>query len=499
MAMMAQPTATKSKRSKMFKAAMVLGASACTCAFTTPDTSNTISQSSIASPSSSTSMSTSMTVPTSSTALSVLTDRDATTSSAMSPESSSSPPLPLPLLETPPSPFPAAYEQENFLETLATASVIGSSESTGSSFSMTTDGELELDPKREFELALGKAMDTLRNDYPYLLTNNPDFSIYHDDIEVIDPSGVTLHSIQSYKTSFEFIHMVVKLFYCAESSSLTFRLAYDCARKVIRISWNAELVPRQLYGGIMRNHLHVDGISVYEFDRESGLINRHRVEHLLVNDAPVQAPQGIFAAIATEATQGPEGIPVWNLKHLNDGRAGMKKTILEFQSWGKNSAQFTSLFASTDDDDSSPSNSLFDQAAFERKNAARKKFGLQPITPDEFIQIEEENKKLENAQRQKAEAASSQSSSAAEMTQSKPKKGKLLNKLFGNVLNDTCESNWDCQRPEVCCDFGFKKMCCKSGMGVFNGAPGSLQKIPVQVVADDHTYPRGGPGGDQYY
>ncbi|KAG7359066.1 EF hand domain containing protein [Nitzschia inconspicua] len=28
---------------------------------------------------------------------------------------------------------------------------------------------------------------------------------------------------------------------------------------------------------------------------------------------------------------------------------------------------------------------------------------------------------------------------------------------------DACESNFDCVRPEVCCDFHFKKFCCSSG------------------------------------
>jgi len=342
--------------------------------------------------------------------------------------------------------------------------------------------------QREFELALGKALDTIKSDYPKLLTRDPDFSIYHNDIEVIDPSGVTLHSIDSYKASFQFLHMVIKLFYCHEKSGLTFRLVYDCARKNIRVSWNAELVPRQIYGGV-RNILHVDGISVYEFDRESGLINRHRVEHLLVNDAPVKAPQGIFQAIKQEATQGPEGVPVWNtqqMKNLNSN----SNTVLEFRPSSKSSTS-TSLFSSSSDD--MDNGVQFDAKAFAKKNAVRKKFGLQPLTPEEFLKIEIENKALEIAQEEKAASASA----AAEMTQSKPKKGNFMNKLFGNVLKDTCESNWDCNRPELCCDFGFKKMCCSSGQGVFNGAPG-LQQIPVPVVADDHLQ-RGGPGGDQYY
>jgi len=35
-------------------------------------------------------------------------------------------------------------------------------------------------------------LDTLRDDYPYLFDQEPDLSIYTDDIEVTDPSGVPL-------------------------------------------------------------------------------------------------------------------------------------------------------------------------------------------------------------------------------------------------------------------------------------------------------------------
>lgn len=363
--------------------------------------------------------------------------------------------------------------------------------------------------KREFEMNLGKAIDTLRKDYPDMLTRSPDFTIYDRDIEVVDPSGVTLRSLQSYKTSFQFLHMLIKVFYCQEQSGLTFRLIYDCARKNVRVSWNAYLVPRAIYGGT-RNKLHVDGISVYEVDQGSGLISQHRVEHLLVNDAPVTAPQGIFHALAVEANANPEGIPVWNVHRLNSSTdAGAinansasdslrpknkpQRSKSKVFNWNQiNSRPPTMLFASSPGQSSSYSSAedhpLFDQKAYESKNQSRKKFGLQPITPDEFIQIQIETKELEVKQQQKA--AEIATSSAAEMTN---KKESFTNKLFSFAKN-TCEDNWDCQRPEVCCDFGFKKMCCRSGQAVFGGLPNQrLTKIPIRVVAGQ---PRGGPGSE---
>ena len=156
-----------------------------------------------------------------------------------------------------------------------------------------------------------------------------------------------------------------------------------------------------------------------------------------------------------------------------------------------------SMLFSMEDEDNMANHELFDEVAFQKKNKSRQKFGLPPITEAEFVQIEIKTKELEKAQQQKAASMSS----AAEMNMSKEdaKKGNFMNKLFGNLSKDTCQDNWDCQRPEVCCDFGFKKMCCSSGMKVFNGLPGQLQKIPVRVVADDDQWQRrGGPEGTDW-
>ena len=156
------------------------------------------------------------------------------------------------------------------------------------------------DEENEFKMAVGKAIDTLRKDYPDILERSPDFSIYDKNIEVVDPSGVTLHGVRNYKTSFSFMHGLVKFFYCPKDSGLTFRLMYDTLRNSIRVSWNAVLVPRAIYGG-ERNLLHVDGISVYDFDRSTGQIVKHHIEHLLLNGEPQRPQEGVFSAIPNQS------------------------------------------------------------------------------------------------------------------------------------------------------------------------------------------------------
>jgi hypothetical protein len=134
-----------------------------------------------------------------------------------------------------------------------------------------------------------------------------------------------------------------------------------------------------------------------------------------------------------------------------------------------------------------------DMDALEKKNMARKKFGLKPMTPEEFLVLQEQVAELDSQQKKKAAAAAA----AAELAkQQKQQQDGFLNKLFGNALKDTCESNFDCSYPEVCCDFGFKKMCCSSGMRILDRPPqsrqGQLAEIPVpSTLPPDDMYPRG--------
>ena len=177
-----------------------------------------------------------------------------------------------------------------------------------------------------------------------------------------------------------------------------------------RVSWNVELVPKMLYGGT-RNMLHVDGISEYYLERSSGLITQHRVSHLLINDAPVTPVNGIFHALAEISPVDPETVPVysqwddprWDATHLD----GAEWTRLKFQTRNPLSrlaaigddVENASLFAESSERAmplpeshrhpiSADSQVPYDRDALQRKNASRKKFGLPPISPEEFIKEE---------------------------------------------------------------------------------------------------------------
>jgi hypothetical protein len=133
------------------------------------------------------------------------------------------------------------------------------------------------------------------------------------------------------------------------------------------------------------------------------------------------------------------------------------------------------LFASIISSSSSPlptdSSSDFEQA-LERKNRSRQKFGLKPITPQDFLAIQGQVQSLEMEQvlKQQAAAAAATTSRQQQQQQQQQQGGVVgglatfAQKLFESNTQDTCISNLDCEQPKICCDLGFKKMCCSSGM-----------------------------------
>ena len=276
-----------------------------------------------------------------------------------------------------------------------------------------------------------------------------------------------------------------------------------------RVSWNVELVPKMLYGGT-RNMLHVDGISEYYLERSSGLITQHRVSHLLINDAPVTPVNGIFHALAEISPVDPETVPVysqwddprWDTTHLD----GAEWTRLKFQTRNPLSrlaaigddVENASLFAESSERAmplpeshrhpiSADSQVPYDRDALQRKNASRKKFGVPPSSPEEFIKIEEEVRAMDALNKKKAAYL------AEQLAQSRKKEEKenFLSNIFGGVLKNGCESNFDCERPQVCCDVGFKKICCSNGLGIVDGIP--VEKYPrgllrVPLPNDNYDY-----------
>jgi len=160
--------------------------------------------------------------------------------------------------------------------------------------------------RREYQLKVGKAMDTLRTDMSTIFTKQPDFSIYDKDVTAVDPSGVQLTGLEAYKSAFAFFQTFCS-FWFHTKNGMQFRMMYDFCRSSIRISWHVMLVPKVPLGG----PLYIDGISYYQLDRSTGMIVEHKVEKLLINNRPVAPPYGILSLLQQDALRvRAHGVPV---------------------------------------------------------------------------------------------------------------------------------------------------------------------------------------------
>lgn len=236
-------------------------------------------------------------------------------------------------------------------------------------------------------------------------------------------------------------------------------MVFDWARSSIRVSFNAVLIPK--LGGI-QNKVYLDGISSYEVDRGTGMIVKHTIDKLLLNEKPLLAPKGIFHYVSNDLIPVQSGIPSGPIYSTPPKKGSRQTTHLQMAS------------------SSSDAGSDFDMASFEKKNDTRRKYGLAPLTPDEFNKIEAEVQKLAARTRKTAELA------AAELSRkelAKREKVNVFGKMFSGLRKDECESNYDCERPQVCCDFIVKKMCCASGQRV---SEPQMRMIPVPAAVKNY-------------
>jgi Uncharacterized conserved protein (DUF2358) len=359
----------------------------------------------------------------------------------------------------------------------------------------------------EHELRIGKALDTLRADYQTILTANPDFSLYDESIEVVDPSGVKLHGLRNYKAAFHFIHAIIRVVYCPAQSELSYRMCYDKARSNIRISWNAKIVPRSVMFGTGTQH--IDGISVYEMNADTGRITQHRIERLLLNDNHVAPKEGVIERLRAEhAVVVPSFYASYHYggssSSSSSGSSSSTSTSLSSHynhqprtatSRHNNRHSRTALHALEASDrepefasgSSNSNNPAIDLDALESRNRSRQKFGLKPLSPEEFSRLQLEIDVLSDETTRKiAVAAEERQLQKAAQQQQQQRRPGLFEKAM-STLNDTCESNFDCERPQVCCDFIFQKRCCSSGAFVGREMP---RLVPVPADNPSYQDPR---------
>ena len=128
---------------------------------------------------------------------------------------------------------------------------------------------------------------------------------------MVDPSGVQIRGLEKYKSGITFFQTFIGFWFSTQRSGcFQFRMVYDFARCSIRISWHAKLAPKLPLVNL--RPLHVDGISYYQLDRNSGKIVEHKFENLTINNNPVAPPYGILSLLQQQdelRMRYPQGVP----------------------------------------------------------------------------------------------------------------------------------------------------------------------------------------------
>mmetsp|Transcript_111115 Transcript_111115/g.166383 ORF Transcript_111115/g.166383 Transcript_111115/m.166383 type:complete len:274 (+) Transcript_111115:202-1023(+) len=165
-----------------------------------------------------------------------------------------------------------------------------------------------LDPEKEFQLNRGLAVDTLLQDYPYLLSKAPDFSIFRKEIILQDSQGFSIQGLQAYQLFFGVLRRISAAVFASAHVSCLLMDKYGHDKSQIRLRWKIEVntagpslmdtSERQMLkkmgfdsrGNSMpserQDNAILEGISVYKLD-VNGMVSSHTIE---ITEPTVMAP-----------------------------------------------------------------------------------------------------------------------------------------------------------------------------------------------------------------
>jgi len=268
----------------------------------------------------------------------------------------------------------------------------------------------------EFELNLGKCIDTLNADVPQFAEREMDWDIYDKDVEMSDPSGPRLHGIDAYKRFFGTVRALRAFMF--DKVEVSMKLRYDWSGKRIIVRWHSQWIMKGAVPGLpSREPAYIDAVSYFHLN-DQGLIVKHLLDQVMFNGDEV----------ATDYAAGYLGLNEYAVSGLY-GRVPVAYTpgagsALKFRDASKDiSKLFVGMTGSA----------LTMQSAIAG--------GMLPAS------------------------STDSDTDSSDQTSGSTKKGKNLRRSTPpwRRLPGSCDGMWDCMSPEQCCDFKFAKFCCTGG------------------------------------
>ena len=167
----------------------------------------------------------------------------------------------------------------------------------------------------EYDLNVGKLVDSLRHDYPMMLESEPDLSLFMNNVEFEGgPFGSSVQGLDRYKRALGSLRWANKV--ANVDAEIGTRIVLSGG--AVRVRWTACMRMRQSpamaklgLGGISEPSAVVDGISVYELDSR-GHVRKHRLENVATHGGQLSPALSSHLASLTGLIGGrsaPECIP----------------------------------------------------------------------------------------------------------------------------------------------------------------------------------------------
>ena len=346
----------------------------------------------------------------------------------------------------------------------------------------------------EFQLNLGALIDSLRTDYPLLFVEPQDLSLFDESVELHGPSGQRLIGIGQYTAVLDLLRFSRRV--AMDDAELTHRITID--GRSVRVRWSAKLWIKDPTLGLTSFHqepvlVNVDGVSRYDLDGK-GHVHLHALENIVMSgpdtkllDFPNLELMWRVPKLVPAGAGGAQGWPMPVPAHgavahgavastvaVASAVAATRERLAAARSTGARRTAAPSMSISIDEtyEGRNPSESPVDRAARERQEDADEAARLRALrTPPPTAEKKSGGMGLPDFL----------------------KMGKLK-------APNSCETNYDCERPMVCCDLVVARVCCSSGMGLGpQRKEGEMslqgQLIPIPIKKGEAGSWKGGDAG----
>jgi hypothetical protein len=295
----------------------------------------------------------------------------------------------------------------------------------------------------EYELNLGKCLDTLQQEVPYFAEREFSWDIYTRDISFGDPTGEKIRGIKAYQTFFSTLRALRSIMY-SDVQVTKNKIRYDWNGKRIIVRWQSTWTMKGA-----RKPAYVDAVSYLSLN-DKGLIYKHELDNVNINGQDVNPNYAAgFVGMQELAVAGIQGkVPSYG--------------------FGDDSEEAKYLL-----DKAKTTGFAFDTGSMKPKT--KPAITVLPSNPDlgqrmkdhpEQTAVYMVNTQNANPPKKRPETMESSAEATSDKAEKPKRKKQAREKPKWRNIPGTCDGVWDCDAGMECCDYNVAKFCCSGGVGI---------------------------------